>query len=31
VLGAAFLVCGWQALVAEERQQAHREARGSGA
>jgi cytochrome c oxidase assembly factor CtaG len=31
VLGIAFLACGWQALVAEERRQVAREARGEGA
>jgi cytochrome c oxidase assembly factor CtaG len=31
VLGAAFLACGWQALVAEERRAVAREARGGHA
>jgi cytochrome c oxidase assembly factor CtaG len=31
VLGLAFLACGWQALLAEEKRQLAREARGEGA
>jgi putative copper resistance protein D len=31
VLGLAFLLCGWRALLAEERRQVAREARGGGA
>jgi putative copper resistance protein D len=31
VLGLAFLLCGWHALLAEERSQVAREARGGGA
>ena len=31
VLGLAFLLCGWRALLAEERSQVAREARGGGA
>jgi putative membrane protein len=31
VIGAAFLLCGWQALLAEERRAVAREARGGGA